>query len=1270
MAIKVGEGYVEIETRIDLDAFVKASRAMAQRASLAFGKDYNDGIRRAMRSADEQFDVHMNKQISSVQALERQRVKAHEDSAKRILQIQNDIASSVDKDRRLSDAYAKEGARAAKAFENEQNASFSRITNSYRKGLVSLGGNAKRVFSSVNDDIDVDIDHHSKRWASTLEHNLSRGVDAALSLLPGRMESLFSGRGGPIGLALGGVLLSGIAAVMPAIGAMVAGSIFGGLGLAGVLAAVLVGVADDQRVKNAAGRIAQTFKDAIIYSPATAAIGGVLAAQIDKANVALKKLAPVIQDILVKSSKFFAPLTDGILYFFDVTIRAFDRLMASPFMTALMTIISKGLKIIGDAFAISIDRFLKDPDAMAGAAMGLEDAFNLAAGAIKLFFDILRSLSRIWKDWNTDPDGPGPLVSKIDRMRQLWKDIFEQIKDIKGEFKIAFGEGSNFQKASNAAKHMRDDLHEIAILWDGINGRQQGQPSMGGQRDFNAEGAGLGSADPSKFWQNQWEDFQGELKIAMATSKKKIGDQFREMWHSIWVTWSEEFTIWKGLAVSSIEGFKIIWANLWRGTKSEFVTMWHDFTQTWSEEFGIWKNAWGSFTGGIISLWQGFWSSIATTFKGKWAESVQAFFQEVEIWKSGWNAFTGFLGMIWSTSWDSIRNTFTTKWTETKLAYFQEIEIWKAAWNAFTEWLKLIWNVAWTAIKDFFVMIWGVIWTFLQFIFATIRDFFQAMLLLIKSIWESVWTAIKNFFLATWTWIRDTIVMWFTIVKQVMSDTLDAIQKKWNEIWEGIKNVLGGIWQGIAEAVRGGINSVIDILNSGIRAINSVLDKLNISFRINEIGRLATGGIVSGDDRGSIRGNATGGHISGPGTGTSDSIVRRLSNGEYVIRTKSAKDLGYQNLDYMNRTGKLPGLAGGGRVGSDNNALLEQHRNHVHVAMNVPRMGFEAIIQKAAESGLPFSVGSTYRSGSRGSGGGLDHHSEGRAVDFPGFNQDAFASFWEHAAGVIELIHRTSSRDYAIFGGKGSFINEFLARGIDWIMDHMLNPAVNAAENLLPPGLPGEIGRGTLHGLRDALKAKIQEAISNAAAADASSGGGGGAGVQQWSGTAAAALARLGMPASWLGGLLSKMQQESGGNPRAINNTDINAQRGDPSRGLMQVIGSTFAAYRDPGLSGDIYDPLSNITAALRYISARYGGVPNLPAGGYDNGGYLPPGIWNGTRTPEPVFTGSQWGILKGNIGQGWNGTVNVYIDGVKTAHEAVVEENNMAVAQHLYRGQ
>jgi tape measure domain-containing protein len=58
-----------------------------------------------------------------------------------------------------------------------------------------------------------------------------------------------------------------------------------------------------------------------------------------------------------------------------------------------------------------------------------------------------------------------------------------------------------------------------------------------------------------------------------------------------------------------------------------------------------------------------------------------------------------------------------------------------------------------------------------------------------------------------------------------------------------------------------------------------------------------------------------GGHVEGPGTETSDDIPVNLSKHEYVIRAKSARRLGRDVLDYLNRHGELPlNRAAGGPV--------------------------------------------------------------------------------------------------------------------------------------------------------------------------------------------------------------------------------------------------------------------------------------------------------------------------------------------------------------------
>ncbi|WP_063731847.1 hypothetical protein [Streptomyces sp. RTd22] len=88
-------------------------------------------------------------------------------------------------------------------------------------------------------------------------------------------------------------------------------------------------------------------------------------------------------------------------------------------------------------------------------------------------------------------------------------------------------------------------------------------------------------------------------------------------------------------------------------------------------------------------------------------------------------------------------------------------------------------------------------------------------------------------------------------------------------------------------------------------------------------------------------------------------------------------------------------------------------------------------------------------------------------------------------------------------------------------------------------------------------------------------------------------MKKHGIPGTY-NGIHKNVIRESGGDPRAINNYDINAQNGVPSKGLLQVILPTFQAYHVPGTPFDQYDPVANIVAACNYAADRYGSIDNV----------------------------------------------------------------------------
>ena len=197
-------------------------------------------------------------------------------------------------------------------------------------------------------------------------------------------------------------------------------------------------------------------------------------------------------------------------------------------------------------------------------------------------------------------------------------------------------------------------------------------------------------------------------------------------------------------------------------------------------------------------------------------------------------------------------------------------------------------------------------------------------------------------------------------------------------------------------------------------------------------------------------------------------------------------------------------------------------------------------------------------------------------------------------------------------------------------------------------GAGGEAGSGDsgswwnpFAGLWDSLKARVREGVGDSAWGDAlfelprkilggavdwaadkltgifdvgTDSGGGAGGAERWRGLASTALSMKGqMSSTNLSSMLRRMNQESSGDPNAYNGWDSNAAAGNASRGLMQVIPSTFRAYAEPGYGSNIYDPLSNMLASINYTLSRYGSLTKGwdRAGGYAFGGIVDGGIFD-----------------------------------------------------------
>lgn len=377
-----------------------------------------------------------------------------------------------------------------------------------------------------------------------------------------------------------------------------------------------------------------------------------------------------------------------------------------------------------------------------------------------------------------------------------------------------------------------------------------------------------------------------------------------------------------------------------------------------------------------------------------------------------------------------------------------------------------------------------------------------------------------------------------------------------------------------------------------------------------------------------------GGPIDGPPVDR-DVIPAMLTPGEFVTRKSMVNKWGPDAFAALNDgqvpTGwQIPGYNAGGRVTGNTQGL--------HPVL------LARLATWAAAVGQSYNVGSGYRSIAQQQ---VLYDRWLRRV--PGQAQAAPPGSSMHNFGLASDGNHWSGRNPGAFGLR--YPMSFEPWHVEPVEARSLRAGGVSSHGYLfepppqPPSFPshpvGATGAGASRHVYDAAVDWMSSLTFDHAAPDLdpSLGAGGGAGAAAAAGWIRAAMAATGVPERWFTGLMTIARRESNFNPRAVNNWDSNARAGDPSRGLMQTIGATFRANMLPGM-GDIWNPVHNAVAAIRYILRRYGDIsrvqqanPLAPPrgyedgglvqfGSYDEGGHLPTGLslaWNGTGRPEPV---------------------------------------------------
>lgn len=462
-------------------------------------------------------------------------------------------------------------------------------------------------------------------------------------------------------------------------------------------------------------------------------------------------------------------------------------------------------------------------------------------------------------------------------------------------------------------------------------------------------------------------------------------------------------------------------------------------------------------------------------------------------------------------------------------------------WNAFKDWMSGLWD----SISEKIQGVWNGIKDFFADIWEQIYNVIEGPLKFIEGTIGAVMYAIQAVIYTVWEVIKFALKSAWNWIKDTASAIFTPVANFFSGIWNGIKDTATGIWN----SIKGTLGGIWDsIKEKAMDAFSSVWEFIRDGFnRLKD----TLGGIVKEIANAIVK--PIGGAVNGVINGVNWVLDKVGSDKQFAL---------WEVPKFARGTGGIP---------KDTLGIVNDQKGSTYKEMIVPPHG-KPFIPEGRDVVLPLEKGTKI---------------------MPANQTKSFLEELPHfASGIGDF-----------FGGIWSTVKDFTGNVWDYIThpSKIVQIAIDKFTDLTGAFEPWiSVAKGAVNTVFDSVVGFVKGIFDTQSHVNYNPS----AGVEQWRTLATRALQMTGQYSEAnLERLLYQMQTESGGNPNAINNWDINAINGTPSKGLMQVIDPTFRAYAMPGYDKNIYDPLSNMLASIRYAVSTYGSLAAAYRGvGYEDG--------------------------------------------------------------------
>ncbi|MBU7461475.1 peptidase M23 [Lactiplantibacillus pentosus] len=207
------------------------------------------------------------------------------------------------------------------------------------------------------------------------------------------------------------------------------------------------------------------------------------------------------------------------------------------------------------------------------------------------------------------------------------------------------------------------------------------------------------------------------------------------------------------------------------------------------------------------------WGSKAVKTVGHTVKNIRKKFDKFKSgfkksWNKHWNAMTSKLHSAWNRSYKHTREFFSSvgkKWNGWKKSFKKS---WSNHWNSTKSGLHNAWNGSYKHTKHFFSNM-GKKWVGWK------KSWSHS--------WNSHWNKMRSNLHSYWNKDLSHTRVFGKSMGHWLSKFKKSFKGGWSSLGTGVRNIFKGLWKDLKKFARDGMNDVIDLINGGINAVDSVI---------------------------------------------------------------------------------------------------------------------------------------------------------------------------------------------------------------------------------------------------------------------------------------------------------------------------------------------------------------------------------------------------------------------------------------------------------------